>query len=78
MFCQELWRCQVIQEKTSETRLTFTVPEAGRMLGISRSLAFQMAHTGQLPVIRLGERRLVVPKAALQRMLDEAGKPKAE
>mgnify|MGYP001557829489 CR=1 FL=1 len=50
-------------------RLTMTVEEAGKALGISRATAYMLAKTGQLPTIRLGERRLVVPKVALERML---------
>ena len=50
-------------------RLTYTVDEAGRLLGISRNSAYQRAAEGQLPTIRLG-RRLLVPKAALDRLLD--------
>lgn len=50
--------------------LTLTIVEAARALGISRGTAYMLAKTGQLPVIRLGERRLVVPKIALERMLN--------
>jgi hypothetical protein len=41
-------------------RLTCTVPEAGQLLGISRSAAFRAAERGEIPTLRLG-RRLVVP-----------------
>ena len=58
--------------KKSE-RLTMTVEEAGEALGISRATAYMLAKTGGIPVIRLGERRLVVPKIAIERMLAEAG-----
>lgn len=53
-----------------EERLTITVEEAGRMLGISRGLAYQMARENKLPTIRFG-RRLVVPKWAIQHLLQE-------
>ena len=56
-------------------KLTMTVEEAGEALGISRATAYLLANTGRIPVIRLGERRLVVPKAALLKMLESAGKP---
>lgn len=52
----------------TDERRTLTVDEAARELGIGRTLAFQMARTGELPVIRLG-RRVLVPRAALERML---------
>jgi excisionase family DNA binding protein len=51
-------------------RLTLTVGEAARLLGISRGLAYEMARCGKLPVIRLG-RRLLVSKAGLERMLNQ-------
>jgi excisionase family DNA binding protein len=49
-------------------RLTISVPEAGRRLGIGRNHAYECARRGELPVIRLGH-KLVVPLAALERML---------
>lgn len=50
-------------------RLTYTVPEAGELLGISRPQAYLMAKRGKLPVIRFG-RRIVVPRLALMKMLE--------
>jgi len=52
---------------------TVTVEEAARILGIGRQTAYDLARQGKLPVLRLGKKRLVVPKIALQRMLEEAG-----
>lgn len=54
-------------------KLTVTVEEAGKLLGISRALAYEMARTGKLPVIRFG-RRLVVPKRAMENMLGQSEK----
>ncbi len=54
----------------NRSRLTLTVEEAGRLLGISRGLAYEMARTGRLPVLRLGA-RYVVPRAQLMAMLGE-------
>jgi excisionase family DNA binding protein len=51
-------------------RLTMTVREAGEVLGVSRATAYMLASTGQIPTIRLGERRIVVPRAALMKMLE--------
>jgi excisionase family DNA binding protein len=56
----------------SKDRLTMTVKEAGEVLGISRATAYMLAGSGQIPTIRLGERRLVVPRAALMKMLESA------
>ena len=50
-------------------RLTVSVEEAGRLLGISRGLAYMLVNRGDIPSIRLG-RRLVVPRRALDRLLE--------
>lgn len=63
-------------EITKTERLTMTVEEAAVALGVSRATAYLLARTGAIPAIRLGERRLVVPKAALERLLNEAGQAK--
>lgn len=55
-------------------RATVTIEEAARILGIGRASAYEMARTGQLPVLRLGVKRLVVPKRALERLLNDAGR----
>jgi len=55
----------------NEGKLTVTVTEAGRMLGISRGLAYQMAHEGRLPTIRFGK-RLVVPRWAIEHLLQQS------
>jgi excisionase family DNA binding protein len=55
-------------------RLTFTVEEAGAALGISRALAYELVARGQLPSLRLG-RRIVVPRRALQAMVDGVDEP---
>jgi excisionase family DNA binding protein len=49
-------------------RLTLTVGEAARLLGVSRGSAYQAARAGELPTVRLG-RRLLIPRHALERML---------
>jgi excisionase family DNA binding protein len=54
-----------------EERLVYTVAEAGEMLGISRAFAYELVARGELPVIRLGRRRLV-PKAGLLALVGQA------
>ena len=61
----------------AEQRLTLSVEEAACLLGISRGLAYEMARTGQLPTIRFG-RRLLVPRRALERMLEGSVDGKGE
>lgn len=55
-------------------RKTYTVPEAAQVLGIGRNAAYEAVRTGQIPTIRIGK-RILVPVAALRRMLET---PKAE
>ncbi len=52
-------------------RGTMTVEEAAVRLGISRTLAYELARAGRLPmpVLRLG-RRMVVSRLALERVLE--------
>jgi len=52
--------------------LTVSVPEAAKILGIGRNLAYGLVANGALPHLRLG-RRLVVPRQALERLLTTAG-----
>ena len=52
-----------------DTSHVFTVDEAGRMLGISRALAYDLVRKQVIPSLRLG-RRIVVPRAALLALLD--------
>lgn len=51
-------------------RATATIGEVAAAFGIARSTAYELAKADRLPVpvIRLG-RRLVVPRAALDRLL---------
>jgi excisionase family DNA binding protein len=53
---------------TVEGRQTWTVPEAAKRLGISDRSAYEAVKRGDLPAIRVGN-RLLVPKAALARLL---------
>jgi excisionase family DNA binding protein len=52
------------------TRKTVTIEEAGKVLGISRSLAYEAARRGELPTFRIG-RRLLVPLSAIDRLLSD-------
>ncbi len=54
-----------------EKRLTITIPEAAKALGISRGLAYELAKQDKLPVkvLRLGGKRMVVPRRALEDLL---------
>ena len=49
--------------------LCISVTAAARILGVSKNTGYEMVKLGQLPTIKCGRRRLVVPKAALMKML---------
>lgn len=59
------------QTGAAEERLTYTLTEAARRLGISRALAYEAANRGELPVCRIG-RRMLVPRAALRCLLEDS------
>ncbi|MBA7715265.1 hypothetical protein ES703_124306 [subsurface metagenome] len=56
-----------------EEKLTLTVSETARLLGISRGLAYEMVRTGEISSVRFGK-RVLVPRRALERLL-EKGQP---
>jgi predicted DNA-binding transcriptional regulator AlpA len=59
-----------VKELAEAQRRTISVPEAGRLLGVSRNSAYAYAEAGLLPTLRLGNRLLVL-KAPFEKMLQE-------
>lgn len=61
---------------TPDQQPTMSVEAAGVVLGLGRSAAYAAVERGEIPAIRFG-RRLVVPTAALRRLLalDETPSP---
>jgi len=55
-------------------RLTYTVEEAGDLLGISRGSAYNLVRTGEIPALRMG-RRLLVSRVVLEDLLGHAPPP---
>ena len=53
-----------------EDKLTLSIEEAAKVLGIGRNLCYERVKTGEIPVIKIG-RRLLVPKKALEKLLEE-------
>ena len=49
-----------------DSTLTYTVIEAGKLLGISKNTAYQLARSGELPGVRRLGRRFIVSKAELE------------
>ena len=50
-------------------RLVYTVPEAGRLLGLSRNGSYEAAKRGDIPTIRMG-RLLLVPKRRFHQLIE--------
>jgi excisionase family DNA binding protein len=57
-----------IDNEAGPRRLTLTVEEAGQLLGVSRSYAYELVRQGALPCMRLG-RRIVIPVRALDALI---------
>lgn len=51
--------------------LFVSVPEAARVMGISKAFAYELVDRGEIPVKQYGRRKLV-PVAALERIAAEA------
>lgn len=54
--------------RPDRTAMVVTVPDAARLLGISRTHAYELVSRGELAHLRLG-RRIVVPKHAIESLL---------
>ena len=52
-------------------KLVYTPREAACLLGLSRSSLYEAIRVGVIPALRVG-RRLLVPKAALERLLERS------
>ena len=58
------------KEEIVDDKLTLNIEETAKMLGIGRNLCYDRAKAGEIPVIKIGS-RLIVPRAALMKMLAE-------
>jgi hypothetical protein len=59
------------QIETAESA-AYSIPQAGAMVGLSRSGAYDAARRGEMPILEFG-RKKIVPKAVWDRMLGIAG-----
>ena len=60
---------------TNTEPLTIPIwPDACRLLGISRYSGYEAAKRGEIPTIRIGK-RILVPRRALDRLLESAEQP---
>ena len=58
-------------------KLTLTVKEAGAKLGLSRGSMYEAIQRNEIPHLHIG-RRILIPHAALIRLLEEATTPPLE
>ena len=66
-----------MNKNVNEARLTLNVSEVACLLGLSRASAYEAVRMGQIPSIRIG-RRIIIPRVALMKMQEEAGKDEAK
>jgi len=59
------------------TKLTLSVEETSQLLGLSINSTYEAIRTGRIPSVRIG-RRLLVPRLALDSMLESASAPQLE
>lgn len=59
-----------------QERLTYSVEEAGEILGISRSSAYEAAYRGDIPTLRIGK-RILVPRIPFEKMLGKEHESKS-
>ena len=57
-------------QMTKENKITVSVEEMAEMLGISRSVAYQIIKEKDFPVVRVSERRLIIPVKSLEKWLE--------
>ena len=68
---------QVTTPGKSDEPLALSVKAAAKILGLSRASAYEAVRTGQIPSLRFGK-RIVVPRAALNKMLSRTEAYKSE
>ena len=50
-------------------KMTLSVEEAGKLLGVSRQVAYQLIHRPDFPTLQIG-RRVLIPKKQLEEWMD--------
>ena len=60
-------------EKDSNDSLVLTAGETAKMLRLSKTTVYDQIWQGSIPSIRMGK-RILIPRVALMRKLEEAGK----
>lgn len=62
-------------DNQDDGKLVYSVEECAKLLSISKGLCYELCRQHRIPTIKLGERRILIPRASLAAMLrDEASK----
>ena len=72
----QLLRRQFLKERTNRDRAVMTVDELAGYLEISRHSAYAQLRAGAVPHLRLGK-RFIIPRAAIEKWMAEAGRKEA-
>ena len=59
---------------TEDRRKTYTPEEAFEIIGCKRTLGYELLRQNKIPHIRLGPKKIVIPRKALEELLANAGK----
>ena len=58
------------EDSNMDNRLCITVPEAAKMLHISRNFAYELVRQDKLPVVHFGK-RILIPRVKLEKLLEK-------
>lgn len=53
-----------------ELPLSLDVSDIAKILGISKANAYELCHSNNFPAVKVGERRIIVPKPAFVKWLE--------
>lgn len=51
-------------------KIVYTIPEVAQLLGISRSYAYELVKRNEIPILKLGKRRMI-PKQYLEQWIQQ-------
>ena len=54
------------KEHHKDEAITLSVEHAARLIGISRTTAYRMVQSGELPAVRVGRRVLILKKPVME------------
>ena len=58
--------------------LAYSVQEASELIGLSKDMIYELCRRGEFPHIRVGNRKIIIPKRRLEAWLDGGILPPAE